>query len=109
ALREFGGGVVIVSHHRDFTEAICTETWSVNNGELTVTGNTYTLRPPEKIVFKENGVRIDAFGNVEEIEIPRKLTRKELMKKQKLKAAARMRGEDVTDSEEEEEEEEDDL
>ncbi|KAG0228986.1 translational elongation factor EF-1 alpha [Actinomortierella wolfii] len=104
ALREFGGGVVIVSHHRDFTEVNCTETWSVNNGELTVTGNTYTLRPPEKIVFKENGVRIDAFGNIEEeVELPRKLTRKELMKKQKLKAAARMRGEEVSDSEPEDE------
>ncbi|KAG0224699.1 translational elongation factor EF-1 alpha [Actinomortierella wolfii] len=99
ALREFGGGVVIISHHRDFTEAICTETWSVNNGELTVTGNNYTQRPSEKIVLKEEETRIDAFGNVEKVKSTRKLTRKELKDKQKRKAAARKRGEEVSDSE----------
>ncbi|KAF9577408.1 translational elongation factor EF-1 alpha, partial [Lunasporangiospora selenospora] len=65
ALKEFGGGVVIISHHRDFTEAICTETWSVQAGELTVTGNNYTQRAESKIVQKEAETRIDAFGNVE--------------------------------------------
>ncbi|KAF9916658.1 translational elongation factor EF-1 alpha [Lobosporangium transversale] len=99
ALREFGGGVVIISHHRDFTEAICTETWSINAGELTVTGNNYTQRVESKIVQKEAETKIDAFGNVEKVKSTRKLSRKELKDKQKRRAAAKARGEEVSDSE----------
>ncbi|KAF9379023.1 translational elongation factor EF-1 alpha [Podila verticillata] len=101
ALREFGGGVVIITHHRDFTEAICTETWSINAGELTVTGNNYTQRAESKIVQQEAETKIDAFGNVEKVKSTRKLSRKELKDKQKRRAAAKKRGEEVSDSEEE--------
>ncbi|KAF9982774.1 translational elongation factor EF-1 alpha [Mortierella antarctica] len=101
ALREFGGGVVIISHHRDFTEAICTETWSINAGELVVTGNNYTQRAESKIVQQEAETKIDAFGNVEKVKSTRKLSRKEIKEKQKRRAAAKKRGEEVSDSEEE--------
>ncbi|KAG0366523.1 P-loop containing nucleoside triphosphate hydrolase protein [Gamsiella multidivaricata] len=101
ALREFGGGVVIISHHRDFTEAICTETWSINAGELTVTGNNYTQRAESKIVQKEADTKIDAFGNIEKVKSTRKLSRKELKEKQKRRAAAKKRGEEVSESEDE--------
>ncbi|KAG0327350.1 translational elongation factor EF-1 alpha [Dissophora globulifera] len=101
ALKEFGGGVVIISHHRDFTEAICTETWSINAGELTVTGNNYTQRLESKIVQKEAETKIDAFGNVEKVKSTRKLSRKELKEKQKRRAAAKKRGEEVSESEDE--------
>ncbi|KAG0281732.1 translational elongation factor EF-1 alpha [Linnemannia exigua] len=101
ALREFGGGVVIISHHRDFTDAICTETWSIQAGELTVTGNNYTQRAESKIVQQEAETKIDAFGNVEKVKSTRKLSRKELKEKQKRRAAAKKRGEEVSDSEDE--------
>ncbi|KAG0346314.1 translational elongation factor EF-1 alpha [Podila humilis] len=101
ALREFGGGVVIISHHRDFTDAICTETWSINAGELTVTGNNYTQRAESKIVQQEAETKIDAFGNVEKVKSTRKLSRKELKDKQKRRAAAKKRGEEVSDTEDE--------
>ncbi|KAF9940838.1 translational elongation factor EF-1 alpha [Mortierella alpina] len=99
ALREFGGGVVIISHHRDFTEAICGETWSINAGELAVTGNNYTQRVESKIVLKEAETKTDAFGNIEKVKSTRKLSRKELKDKQKRRAAAKARGEEVSDSE----------
>ncbi|KAF9170284.1 translational elongation factor EF-1 alpha [Mortierella sp. AD011] len=99
ALREFGGGVVIISHHRDFTEAICAEKWSIEAGELTVTGNNYTQRAESKIVLKEAETKVDAFGNVEKVKSTRKLSRKELKDKQKRRAAAKARGEEVSDSE----------
>ncbi|KAF9209168.1 translational elongation factor EF-1 alpha [Haplosporangium sp. Z 27] len=101
ALREFGGGVVIISHHRDFTEAICSETWSINAGELVVTGNNYTQRSESRIVQKEAETKIDAFGNVEKVKSKRKLSRKELKDRQKLRAAAKARGEEVSESEDE--------
>jgi elongation factor 3 len=31
------GGVVVISHHQEFTGAICNETWHVANGKLTIT------------------------------------------------------------------------
>ncbi|KAF9539326.1 translational elongation factor EF-1 alpha [Mortierella hygrophila] len=101
ALRDFGGGVVIISHHRDFTDAICTETWSIQAGELTVTGNNYTQRAESKIVQAEAETKIDAFGNVEKVKSTRKLSRKEIKEKQKRRAAAKKRGEEVSDSEDE--------
>ncbi|KAF8943561.1 translational elongation factor EF-1 alpha [Haplosporangium gracile] len=101
ALRDFGGGVVIISHHRDFTDAICTETWSIQAGELTVTGNNYTQRAESKIIQQEAETKIDAFGNVEKVKSTRKLSRKELKEKQKRRAAAKKRGEEVSESEEE--------
>jgi len=36
ALRNFRGGVVIVSHNEDFLASICNEIWSVQDNELTI-------------------------------------------------------------------------
>ncbi|KAG0276415.1 hypothetical protein BGZ95_007564, partial [Linnemannia exigua] len=55
----------------------------------------------EKIVMKEEEVKVDAFGNVEKVKSTRKLSRKELKDKQKRRAAAKKRGEEVSESEEE--------
>jgi hypothetical protein len=38
AIREFGGGVVIISHHNEFTTALCPEKWTVAEGKCVVTG-----------------------------------------------------------------------
>ncbi|KAG0215845.1 hypothetical protein BGX31_000755, partial [Mortierella sp. GBA43] len=99
AIKEFGGGVVIISHNREFTESVCVEKWSVTAGELTVTGNTYTQKITEKFVMKEAETKVDAFGNVEKVKSTRKLSRKEQKDKAKLKKAAKARGEEVSDSE----------
>ncbi|KAF9214313.1 translational elongation factor EF-1 alpha, partial [Podila verticillata] len=100
AIKEFGGGVVIISHNREFTDSVTVEKWSVVAGVLTVSGNNYTQKNLEKIVMKEEEVKIDAFGNVEKVKSTRKLSRKELKDKQKRRAAAKKRGEEVSDSEE---------
>ncbi|KAF9343754.1 hypothetical protein BGX34_006413, partial [Mortierella sp. NVP85] len=99
AIKDFGGGVVIISHNREFTESVCVEKWSVVAGELTVTGQNYTQKITEKIVMKEEETKVDAFGNVEKVKSTRKLSRKELKDKQKRRAAAKKRGEEVSDSE----------
>jgi elongation factor 3 len=100
AIKEFGGGVVIISHNREFTDTVTVEKWSVVAGVLTVSGNNYTQKNLEKIVMKEEEVKIDAFGNVEKVKSTRKLSRKEIKDKQKRRAAAKKRGEEVSDSEE---------
>mmetsp|Transcript_4668 Transcript_4668/g.14084 ORF Transcript_4668/g.14084 Transcript_4668/m.14084 type:complete len:488 (-) Transcript_4668:33-1496(-) len=37
SIKEWSGGVVVISHHSEFTGAICKETWTVDKGRLTVT------------------------------------------------------------------------
>jgi elongation factor 3 len=38
AIKDFGGGVVIISHNKEFTDALCSETWTVGAGRCTVEG-----------------------------------------------------------------------
>ena len=38
AIKGFGGGVLIISHNKEFTDALCTETWIVEGGKCTVDG-----------------------------------------------------------------------
>jgi elongation factor 3 len=39
AIKNFKGGVVIISHNKEFTDALCTETWRVNDGVCIVEGD----------------------------------------------------------------------
>lgn len=36
---DFGGGILLVSHHLDFTTALCSEKWVVDNGQLQAIGS----------------------------------------------------------------------
>lgn len=38
AIKGFHGGVVIISHNSEFTDALCTENWIVSNGNCVVEG-----------------------------------------------------------------------
>lgn len=103
AIREFGGGVVIISHHNEFTSALCPEKWTVGGGKVDVTGAPQVMTK-EKVEFTVQEEVIDAFGNTIKVKGPKKkLSRKEAKAAKKARDARRARGEDVTDSEEEEE------
>ncbi len=103
AIREFGGGVVIISHHNEFTSALCPEKWTVGGGKVEVTGAPQ-INTREKVEFTVQEEVMDAFGNTIKIKGPKKkLSRKEAKAAKKMRDARRARGEDVTDSEEEEE------
>lgn len=62
AIKEFGGGVVIISHHNEFTTALCPEKWTVGDGKCVVTGAPQVLTR-EKVEFKVQEEVTDAFGN----------------------------------------------
>lgn len=101
AIKEFNGGVIMISHNNEFTSALCQETWNVEAGILTIDGQV-----PEdktKIEQKDEEETIDAFGNVQKTKIKRKLTRKEIKAKAKAKKEAEKRGEYYSDSDEDEE------
>merc|ERR1711861_71253 len=79
AIREFEGGVVIISHNNDFTTALCPETWVVEkcDDQQAITEVT------------------DAYGNVTEIKAKKTLTKKEIKKltkeiKAKIKSGAEL-------------------
>jgi elongation factor 3 len=103
AIREFGGGVVIISHHNEFTTALCPEKWTVGGGRVEVTGAPQVMTR-EKVEFTVQEEVTDAFGNTIKVKGPKKkLSRKEAKAAKKARDARRARGEDVSESEEEEE------
>jgi len=74
AIRDFEGGVVIISHNHEFVSTLCPEEWVMDAGHLTTRGEVgWMLRQDDKIsdapVLTE---MVDAFGNVTEVKGPKK-------------------------------------
>jgi len=103
ALKDYGGGLVVISHHNEFVSHLCTEKWNVGGGVVEITGAPQVGRG-EKLEQKLQADEVvDAFGNTIKVKGPKKqLSRKEQKAKQKERAARRERGEEVTDTEDEE-------
>jgi elongation factor 3 len=99
AIREFGGGVVLISHNAQFTDALAQEKWSVENGELTITGQP-SMFGGEKLEWKPEEDTVDAAGNTVKAKKQKKttLTRKEKMAKEKRRKARVAAGEEDYDS-----------
>ena len=38
AIKDFGGGVLIISHNKEFTDALCNEHWLVADGKVYTEG-----------------------------------------------------------------------
>ena len=104
AIKSYNGGVVVISHNREFTSTVCPEEWLVGAGVCKVVGAAYDLtKRREKIELKQAEEITDAFGNTIKVKAPKKkLSRKESKARVKARAARRERGEDVTATTEEE-------
>lgn len=101
AIKNYGGGVIMISHHREFTDALCTEKWHVTNGTLVKEGEAPV--DTTKIEQKLEEETVDAFGNKVVIKQKRsQLSRKELKMLQKRIKDKVKKGE-ALDSDEEEE------
>jgi len=55
AIKDFGGGVLIISHNSEFTDALCTEKWVVEDGVVKVEGEAQETGL--KGVNKDNKIR----------------------------------------------------
>jgi elongation factor 3 len=104
ALKDFGGGVVVISHSSEFVNALCSEKWTVGGGQLVIEGGPEIVG--KKAALEQLGVApdemVDALGNVTKVKQPKKaLSNKEKKKRDRLRAARRKAGEEVSDSEEE--------
>jgi elongation factor 3 len=100
AIKGFGGGVVMVSHHTEFTSALCLERWMIDAGICKVEGTSTPGGVAEKIDQKEETEKIDAFGNVSKVKSTRTLSRKEQKAKERRKALKIKNGEPLSSDEE---------
>ena len=100
AIKEFKGGIFMISHNAEFYEALCPEKWILESGRLTVMGAEWmeevekARKKAEKLAkrqlnFKQDEEQKDALGNTivkEESNEPQELSRadkKKLMKQRK--------------------------
>merc|ERR1719487_2502340 len=66
AIRDFEGGVIIISHNREFCGAVAEEKWIMKGGKLTQEGESKGTGDDEKEkgLPMEKEVKLDAMGNV---------------------------------------------
>ena len=90
AIEEFKGGVIIISHNREFANAVSHETWIMEFGKLRREGISIEQNDNKQNDNKEidcGGVIKDAYGN--EIKIEKQYTLTASEKKSKLKKLAK--------------------
>ena len=105
ALKEFQGGVLIITHNRDFSESICKEVWAMRDGYLEASGHNWVegqgSGPRIDQKDGEGDDQYDALGNkVDKAKGKKKLTAGEARKAKKDRIARRKRGEEVFSDEE---------
>ncbi|PPQ82354.1 hypothetical protein CVT25_008315 [Psilocybe cyanescens] len=103
ALKVFEGGVLVITHNRDFSESICKEVWAMRDGRLEASGHNW-------VEGQGSGARIDkaageeedtydAMGNKIDNKKTKKISSAEARKLKKERMARKKRGEDITDDE----------
>lgn len=99
AIKSFEGGVVIITHSREFTENLTEEVWAVMDGRMTPSGHNWIQGSgtgPRIQQKEDDEEQRDALGNVvAKVEKKKKLTSSEARKKKKERMARRKRGEEV--------------
>ena len=110
AIKEFKGGVFMISHNAEFYEALCPEKWILESGRLTVMGAEWmeevekARKKAEKLAakqlnFNQEEEKKDALGNTIEKapDEPKELNRSDKKRLQKLRKEMIKRGEDTYD------------
>merc|ERR1719163_509141 len=115
AIKTYAGGVIIISHQREFYSALCPEVWSVvpgpTGGTCTVSGSEWmdaaekARKKAEKEAAKTKSLteedKFDAFGNkIEKKEALKKCPNSVLKKIKKAVAAGRKAGKEMWTDEE---------
>merc|ERR1719409_2064456 len=98
AIKDFGGGVVIISHNRDFVDEVCKTLWFMVDGKLEVEGEDET---DEKIEEKLGpDTYTDAAGNTHKVKKDKDLTKAEIKKLTKIIKNKIKKGEELDEDEE---------
>jgi elongation factor 3 len=103
AIREYEGGVVMITHNLQFCESLCPETWMLEAGKLNCKGDAEWMKAADtKVAFEVMEVMTDALGNTSKVKNKKeKMTRKQRQTYLKLRKARIDRGEEVSSDEEE--------
>ena len=101
AVKEFGGGVLLITHNCEFADALKEETWNVpGTGFVEIEGNKWgkgKSGKAEKVEFEMQEETVDALGNKVKVKGPKKkLSRKEIKAMSKARAAKLAAGNDIT-------------
>ncbi|KAF7965301.1 hypothetical protein HWV62_44528 [Athelia sp. TMB] len=103
ALKVFEGGVLVITHNRDFSESICKEVWAMRDGHLEASGHNWVegqgAGPRIDKAAGEEEDTYDAMGNKIEAKKAKKISASEARKIKKERMARRKRGEDVSEDE----------
>ncbi|KAF9239685.1 polyketide synthetase [Melanogaster broomeanus] len=103
ALKVFEGGVLVITHNRDFSESLCSEVWAMRDGHLEASGHNWVEGQGSGArIDKKDGeeeAQFDAMGNKIDVTKTKKLTSAELRKLKKERMARKKRGEEITDDE----------
>jgi elongation factor 3 len=98
AIKDFGGGVVIISHNRDFVDEVCKTLWFMVDGKLEVEGEDET---DEKIEEKLGpDTYTDAAGNTHKVKKDKDLSKAEIKKMTKIIKNKIKKGEELDEDEE---------
>jgi elongation factor 3 len=104
ALKNFEGGVLVITHNSEFSTNVCSEIWAMKDGRLVASGHNWQEGQgsgPRIDIKKDDEEDVfDAMGNkVEKVEKVKKASAAELRKKKKERMARRKRGEEVDSDE----------
>lgn len=103
ALKVFEGGVLVITHNRDFSESLCKEVWAMRDGRLEASGHNWVegqgAGPRIDKKDGEEDVQYDAMGNKVENKKTKKISAGEARKLKKERMARKKRGEEITDDE----------
>jgi elongation factor 3 len=103
ALKSFEGGVLVITHNRDFSESLCKEVWAMRDGRLEASGHNWVegqgSGPRIDKAAGEEDDQYDAMGNKIDSKKNKKISASEARKLKKERMARKKRGEEVTDDE----------
>merc|ERR1712100_763374 len=84
ALKEYKGGVLIISHNKEFCDGVATEKWIMNKGALRIEGESKADENEEADTANAAPEEVvDGFGN--NIKVNKQLSEAEKKKEKKLK------------------------
>jgi len=97
ALKVFEGGVLVITHNREFSESICKEVWAMKDGYLEASGHNWVegqgSGPRIDKGADEEVEQFDAMGNkIVNAKKEKKLTSSEARKKKKERMARKKAG-----------------
>jgi len=98
AINEFEGGVVIISHNRDFVEEVCRTLWFMVDGKLRVEGEEEKDEKIEEKIGPDEYT--DAAGNTHKVKKDKDLSKAEIKKMTKRINAKIKKGETLDEDEE---------